>query len=100
MHRKYKKAKLDRKNDESYKYYLNFCLIRNNCKIEPSRCYELYINNIRNNINKNPRSFWNFIESKRSNREFPNALSLDDETANNSFDISNLFAKYFSNVYT
>ena len=43
-------------------------------------------------------SFWDFIDNKRSNREFPNVMSLNDATANNAFDINNLFAKYFGST--
>ena len=70
MHRKYKK--------KPHKYYLNFCLIRNKCKIGADRCYGLYIDNIQKNIHKCPCTFWNFIDTKRLNREFPNIMSLND----------------------
>ena len=99
MHRKYKKIKSINK-EKSYEYYLEFCSIRNKCKLESDRCYKAYTDNMQKNIKKCPRTFWDFIDNKRTSREFPNVMGLNDITANNAFDISNLFAKYFGSVYT
>lgn len=66
-----------------------------------SQVHANHLLKIENNININPKSFWNYIKSLRSYC-FNNPLSvyLDNVTAYNMDDTIRLFAEYFSSVYT
>ena len=79
-------------------YYL-FCDIRNQCRILRDRCYGNYINNIENNISKNPKSFWTYVKDKNNCHSVPLHVSYDGVTSNGAADMVNLFASFFSTVY-
>lgn len=51
-------------------------------------------------LRENPRSFWKYINDKRSNHSLPSALFYNDRSGSNCHDIANLFSDFFQTVYT
>lgn len=61
--------------------------------------YTAYVKGLANDRTTNPKSFWRFINGKRSTNSLPSKLKLDDQTATTNSEKANLFARYFSSVY-
>lgn len=52
------------------------------------------------NIQNNSKHFWRYINTKRKTTYIPNVMYYNDKMINNSLDICNSFAEFFSSVYT
>lgn len=64
-------------------------------------CYNKYIKNTELNIKNNPKYFWSYLKDKRGGSStYPTSLTDGKTLATNGTDICNLFAKYFSSVYS
>jgi Reverse transcriptase (RNA-dependent DNA polymerase)/Endonuclease-reverse transcriptase len=62
--------------------------------------FEAYNHNIENEIKLNPKSFWKFVNSKRSNGAgVADFVMLDGRIALTKQDAAELFAEHFSSVY-
>ncbi|XP_075167476.1 uncharacterized protein LOC142239568 [Haematobia irritans] len=61
--------------------------------------YKQYLLNFETNIKSNPKSFWNFINSKRSSSDFPTRMVYNGKIANSQVEIANLFADFFSSNF-
>lgn len=57
--------------------------------------YKQYIIGFENSIKENPKSFWNFIKSKRTSSEYPSKMFYNDKISNSSSETANLFAEFF-----
>ncbi|XP_017481415.1 PREDICTED: uncharacterized protein LOC108370582 [Rhagoletis zephyria] len=55
-----------------------------------------YIRNFESNIKNNPKAFWAYIESKKSNSGIPSFVFYNDKQAKSADDTVNLFAEFFS----
>lgn len=92
-HKKFKLSK-------SHLDYLSFSALRKKCKSLSIRLHANFIIKIENNINTNIKSFWNYIQSLKSNKSnIPSIVHLGDRSAQNKKDSTNLFANFFSSVY-
>lgn len=92
----YRRWKLS-KNDDDRVAFLNFSK-----QFDGLHCiaYKNYITKAQNSMASNPKSFWNFVNSKRKTFGFPSSMCFNDVTANNSGDIANLFATFFQSIYS
>lgn len=61
--------------------------------------YKQYIINFETNIKANPKSFWNFVNSKRTCSQFPTRMYFENSTSNSSTETANLFADFFSSNF-
>lgn len=66
---------------------------------ENDRLYKIYIRRSENNLRRNPKSFWKFVNSKRKDNGLPLSMFLDDRVASTTPDICNLFAERFASVF-
>ena len=73
--------------------------LRWKCKNKAKTDYKLYINNVENNLKKEPKQFWIYLNDKKSSRELPSIMKYKNNICNNSHDISNLFAEFFNDIY-
>lgn len=48
----------------------------------------------------NPKLFWNFVNSKRISKETPSEFHYDGNSTTSGIEIANMFADYFSKVYS
>ncbi|KAL0860444.1 hypothetical protein ABMA27_009833 [Loxostege sticticalis] len=75
-------------------------LLSKRCKKLTIECYNNYTENIEKNIQRNPKSFWSYIKSKREGSStYPSSMSDGHVICTNAEDICNLFARHFSSVY-
>ncbi|KAL3277843.1 hypothetical protein HHI36_013184 [Cryptolaemus montrouzieri] len=44
---------------------LAFSQLRSQCKISSKQCYDAYLVRVENSISKNPKEFWNYVNSSR-----------------------------------
>ena len=72
--------------------------LRSICKKLVSIDYKKYINSIENDLITNDRNFWSFVNSRKN--EYPNNFYYDNKNTCDSNDIVNLFAEFFSNVFS
>lgn len=52
-----------------------------------------------NDISLDPKSFWNFVNTKRKNNGYPARMNLNSKIAENHSEICELFAIFFESVY-
>lgn len=93
LHRRFKQTHDDQT-------YLQFCGVRAACKRLARECYSLYIQGVDCSIQGNVRAFWSYMKSSRKSPSLPSRMQLDDESADNPHDISCLFSRFFSSVFT
>jgi Reverse transcriptase (RNA-dependent DNA polymerase) len=79
--------------------YDKFSVLRLKHKSLLKNCYSDYIKNVELNIKINPKSFWNYVQSKSPSNQIPDTMYLDSVSSSDGFSISNLFNNYFSSVF-
>jgi hypothetical protein len=92
LHKLYKSS-----NDISV--YNAYSFIRKEFKILNRFLYANYIIEIESDMDKNPKKFFKYINSKKETSGFPRTMLLDNITLNDNISICNAFAKFFSSVY-
>lgn len=64
-------------------------------------CHDQYISNIENSIQTNIKPFWNYVNSlKKSNNSVLDCVNYNNSSSTNIIETAQLFANYFSSVYT
>jgi hypothetical protein len=79
--------------------YSIFSQLRAQCKFESKRLYSHYLHNIQDRLCVNPKSFWEFIRSKRGVSTIPDEVHLGESKAS-SDQFASLFDSHFSSVYS
>lgn len=67
---------------------------------ENNRQYQKYIRRSEENLRRNPKSFWSFVNSKRKDSGLPVSMHYNTQEASSAKEKCNLFAKRFSSVFT
>lgn len=88
------------KISKSAQDYQVFSDLRLQCRDLSRDCYRSFVQITEYNLCMDTKYFWNFVNSKRKAPVIPNILTLDNKTANMGPDAANLFATYFSSVYS
>ena len=97
---KKKAAHVAYKSSRSNKDYAIFSDLRRKCKVRSSGDYNRYLSDLENSISDNPKAFWRYNKSLRSNQaSFPEVMTFEDVTSNSAQETLNLFANFFSSVY-
>jgi len=78
--------------------YLIFSRLRAQCKFESKRLYKNYLLNMQERLRVDPKSFWEFVRSKRGVSTIPDEVFLGESKAS-SDQVASLFASHFSSVY-
>lgn len=73
--------------------------LRKTSKAMITESYKLYILESERNINGNPKSFWNFIKSKKRNISTHHYMTFNGVSLTTNKDIADAFANYFQSVY-
>lgn len=79
--------------------YAAFSYLRSRCKILADICYQQYITNLDQLLNRDPKSFWQHLNSKRAVNNIPNTMYLNDNVFVGTDQIADGFATFFSTVY-
>ncbi|XP_062541593.1 uncharacterized protein LOC134209614 [Armigeres subalbatus] len=62
--------------------------------------YKQYVRRKQDDLRRNPKKFWSFVNSKRQENGLPTSMYLGDGLANNLDEKCALFAEQFSSVFT
>lgn len=79
--------------------YNRFSNLRAQCKTLSKTDYASFLYRTQNSIANNPKSFWNYIKSKRLNSSIPMEISYDNQNFIGGDKVINCFASYFSSTY-
>lgn len=79
--------------------YRTFSTLRKRFRKMERDCYEYYINVSEDNINRNPKYFWTFVKSKKSNNDIPNTITYKGDSLYEGSQICNAFNDYFHSVF-
>lgn len=80
--------------------YREFSLLRSKYKLMSKNCYKKFIERTEFQLCANPKVFWKFIKKNKSSNDIPKTVHFNDITSSNDKEVSDLFAKQFSSVYT
>ncbi|KAB0794120.1 hypothetical protein PPYR_13740 [Photinus pyralis] len=98
--KKKKKAHRVYKMSNSLADYIAFSFLRSQCKILTDLCFRIYTQSVEDSITANAKYFWRYINSNRKDKGLPSVMCLDDQKSVDGFNIANMFADFFSSVYT
>lgn len=99
---KNKKSKLYKKYKKtgSTVIYAQYSVARADYNKANQTCYSSYLDKIKNNFKSDPKSFYNFVNSKRRSTAFPSVMKFLDIESGDDLIISNMFADFFSTTYS
>ncbi|KAL4149951.1 hypothetical protein QTP88_003802 [Uroleucon formosanum] len=80
--------------------YKHFSLLRAKFKFISKKCYRNFVSRTESSLLHNPKYFWSFIRKNRSSQSIPSCVSLHGKQSTSLPDTANLFAAYFSSVFT
>jgi len=81
--------------------YFDFSNLRKKYKHLITISHDQYISNIENSIQTNIKPFWNYVNSlKKFNNSVPDCVNYNNSSSTNISETAQLFANYFSSVYT
>lgn len=80
--------------------YMKYTLSRSKFNIANQCAYNNYLCKVRNNLKKDPKSFYNFVNSKRRSTDFPQIMKFGNIESAEDITISNLFADFFASTYS
>ena len=92
----YKKYKMSGSSIDFGKY----AIARSKYNMENKKAYNNYLTRMKHNLKQNPKSFYNFVNSKRRSRIYPNSLKFGSISADDDLSISNIFADFFATTYS
>lgn len=61
--------------------------------------YKLHVENISDELKSSPKSFFDFVNTKKKSKKFPSSMSYKSVTSSDATDIANMFASFFHSVY-
>lgn len=93
------KLRIKNKRTQNIETHNQFIQLRVKIKRDINDAHEAYLTKVQHDIGQDSRSFWQFINSKRSVVGVPNTMHLNDMHLVDGESISNAFAAYFSSVY-
>ncbi|XP_058817031.1 uncharacterized protein LOC131680332 [Topomyia yanbarensis] len=77
-----------------------FAIASNEYRSYNKLLYKRYVNRIQQNLRRNPKGFWSFVNTKRKETGLPSKMVYNDEIATTTAAKCSLFASYFSGVFT
>lgn len=102
-------AKFKNKKNKMYKKFKKsgsiidfskYSIARSVYNIENKNAYINHLTRIKYDLKRNPKSFYNFVNSKRRSRGYPNSLKFGPFSADDDSSISNIFADFFATTYS
>lgn len=79
--------------------YRVFADLRCRCKRLSDLSHRNYLKKIQDNIVHDPKTFWKYVNSLRGDNSLPCNMTYDGKSSDNTCDIANCFADFFSSVY-
>lgn len=92
-HREYKKTL-------NVSIYNEFAALRSKCKTLSKACLDQYARYTQDTLSSNPRAFWRFFKSTTGSTSTTSSMSLDGEVSTDDSRVAEMFAQFFSSVFT
>lgn len=77
-------------------YGLKFRSLRSKLKKDIKDAHSVYISHLESRFKSDPRSFWSYVNGRRSSSGIPNQVGLDGVPSANQQDVVDKFATFFS----
>lgn len=77
-----------------------FELLKKRCDRLLKESHAKYLENLEKSLRSNPKLFWTYLKKQKKCNFYPTKMKFNTSEATKGTDISNLFADYFSSVYT
>lgn len=77
-----------------------FSLLNEEFNVMNLHAYNSYVIRTGSNLKRNPKKFWNLVNSKRNTNGLPKTMFLGDVSTSDTTEKCNLFAKFFQDVYS
>lgn len=81
------------------KDYDQFAHIRTTCKEMIKNCYKAYVSSVEECLKDNIKSFWKYINSKKSTKDIPQFMKHVDRIASDGQNVCELFSSFFGSVF-
>ncbi|KAI5739254.1 hypothetical protein M8J77_016910 [Diaphorina citri] len=81
-------------------HYNEFSRLRSLCKSVSVQCYSSYVPSVEKNIRTNPRYFWKYERSLRTDSSLPKNLEYNGERSSSPESSANLFRRHFESAFT
>lgn len=81
-------------------YLSKYLVARNKFNILNRKCYSSYISRMGRTLLKDPKRFFNFVNSKRKVVGYPRIMKFIDSESSDDTVISNMFANFFRKLYS
>ncbi|XP_054267221.1 uncharacterized protein LOC128989358 [Macrosteles quadrilineatus] len=96
------KKSLHRQYKESHDHiaYERFCRVRAHCKVMARDCRSRYIGHVNSTISSNVKVFWSFLKQLDRTSVDPSVMGDGTTTTSRPDEMCELFASYFSSVYS
>lgn len=78
---------------------MHYSIAMHKCDVVNRRCYAQYIVRMKTKINSDPKRFYDFVNSKRNVRGYPNSLTYRGVLGSVEAEIADLFADFFQSTY-
>lgn len=88
------------KENSSSVNYMKYSVARNSYNVLNQRCYSAYLVRMKESFRVNPKSFYNFVNSKRKVSGFPASMKFEGVESSDKLGIANLFANFFQKTYS
>lgn len=77
----------------------SFVAAKNEFEVYQNELFDAFMKDLAINYKKQPKKFWNYINSKYKKSTLPGKIYYNDENASNDVEKADLFAKFFASVY-
>lgn len=81
-------------------HYGKYSVARAEYNLLNTELYKIYLGNVKRNFVQDPKSFFNFVNTKRKSTGFPKFMNYLCSESSDEVAISNMFADFFASTYS
>lgn len=80
--------------------FAKYSVARSSFNLESGNCYRRYLDTLKCQFKSDPKSFYNFVNSKRKCSNYPSSIKVDNVVLVEKDTIANAFADFFASTYS
>ncbi|MEL7308087.1 MAG: hypothetical protein AAGK05_09620, partial [Pseudomonadota bacterium] len=85
--------------DKSSNAFKTFCALRADVKKLQKKCHTDYVHDVGNDMKKNPKRFWSYVNSQKKSGSLPKIMFYNNTECSTLNDIVKAFCQYFQSVF-
>jgi hypothetical protein len=89
-----------KKEGNDFKLREKYGMLRASSKKLIRKSYREYVENVEKEMKSEPQKFWKYVNTKRKDNSAATTLQYGEKNYSENGDIANVFAEYFSSVYS